>query len=179
MANHKLIPGNSGTFYIQFEGAGNNIPFSRSQFTAVFDPAVPNTMRLIPNFDTNRNVFNNTLFSQLTNSLTGLAFASFAELAEFAATYINLGGGAGAAGTATTLLFTIVAAPVGDDQKAPGATIQDDRMINGRFVSMEINEDRYIGANVDFSQTTGEIGLNPSVPTAFQDGDVVEITILV
>lgn len=173
-----LIPGNNGTFYIDYVGDGViKYPYSRNDVLAVFN--TDNTkLRIFPRYDTGRALVNESAYTELKNGKTNAVFASLDELIAFVASYIMAG--AGSDTTAQTNVFSIVAVPAGENEKAAGNTLQDNRLIgaNLRLASLVINTDTYTGNLVSADFTTGTIGLNPDNPAAFSVGDTVVITVI-
>lgn len=123
-------------------------------------------------------IFPFTPFDELINSETTDFFASLSELTDFVVSNINIGGSG--IGNNIVLAYKIVAgAPAAPNEKTAGATIQDNAMIGSYTVaSMVINNDIYTGLDIDYDNTTGEIGQNPTNPATFQDGYTVIITLI-
>ncbi len=159
----------------------NGVPYARTSTYPVFeineDTKLPTgRMSLIASYDKSYTIFPQTIYSELINGDTAAAFASLAELIDFVVNSVLTAGGSGTTGGGASFIFTIVAgAPANSNQKTAGATIQDDRLKDYDQCVMLINENIYQGGTLTFTKATGTLAPNPSVPTAFQPGDVVVV----
>ncbi len=113
-------------------------------------------------------------YADYTDASTGNPFASFNDLLTWCTAYAFAGiiSAGGSSGLTFSKVFYIVAAPAAEDEKAAGATFQDDWLIDKTVTLMVINNVNYTGANITHDDVTGTIG-----PTAgaFVENDVVVI----
>lgn len=172
-----LNPVNSGCFDV------DDIPYQRGEILTQFD-AVNQKLRLFPRHDIGTHIINFTHYSQLVNGVTGLVFASFAELLQFCKDYVFATGSGAGGGTGTPRMFTflIKIAPVAANEKPEGQYITDASLsgLNPDSLVMHIADgaglSTYVGTGtIDYNSGLGRIGLVGGDAGTFQDGQTVTI----
>ena len=155
----KLVAGNIGVFYVDFQDNGVNVPFARGQVVPIFERNADGTPTGRVRFEDNQRIgaaiISDTMYSQLKNGTTNAAFVTLAELVAFCADNIF------AIGSNITV-DAVVTFP-----SAQPVTLEGDPVVTPAPTESHLGE---IGGNTGIVVATFS---RPANTTNYSDGDVV------